>query len=84
VLGQVPLDPAVGELSADEAEDRGVSIPLVGRVALPRTREEREQEGRRPPIALREDGGEPRRALRRLATGVASQVNVVVGEEDGS
>jgi ATP-binding protein involved in chromosome partitioning len=81
VLGQVPLDPAVGELTADEDDDRGVAIPLVGRVALPRTREEREQEGRRPPVALREDGGDPRRALRRLATGVAARVNVVVAGE---
>ncbi len=82
ILGRVPLDPDVGELS-EESDERGVSLPLVGQLALPRTREEREQEGARPPVVLREDGGEPRLALRWMATSVAARVNAVAGEGDG-
>jgi ATP-binding protein involved in chromosome partitioning len=75
VLGRVPLDPAVGDLEAEPEEPPGVDVPLLGRLQLPRTREEREHEGRLPPTALREDGGESRAAFRDLATGVAVRVN---------
>ena len=71
VLGSLPLDPKVGTLSV-EPTDTGVSLPVVGRVGLPRTRQERE--GRLPPVVLRDDG-ETRRALRVAATRVAARVN---------
>jgi len=71
VLGRLPLDPAVGTLSEEE-RSRAVSIPMVGRIGLPRTREERE--GRLPPVALR-DGAESRLAARETATRVAARVN---------
>jgi len=75
VLGQIPLDSAVGDLEDEPEEPPGVEVPLVGRLQLPRTREEREHGGRLPPTALREDGDESRAAFRRLATRVAARVN---------
>ncbi|MFC7157205.1 P-loop NTPase [Halomarina halobia] len=82
VLGRLPLDPAVGVLSEQsEPDERGVTLPLVGRLALPRSQEHREQGGRFPPIALREDGagygGGTRGAARTMATAVAARVNAL-------
>ena len=78
VLGRVPLDPAAGTLEADSDEAAtapGIDVPLVGRLQLPRTREERESAGALPPLALREDGGEAREQLRAAATRVAARLN---------
>jgi ATP-binding protein involved in chromosome partitioning len=74
LLGQVPLDPSVGDLEDDPSAPPGVDVPLVGRLQLPRTREERETEGTLPPSALRDDGGETRTAFRSLATHTAARV----------
>src|SRR6056297_145973 len=45
VLARIPLDPTVGpgDDAGDETEedDHGVSVPLLGRLALPRTTDER-------------------------------------------
>ena len=71
VLGRLPLDPDVGTLS-EEGRSTAVSIPMVGRIGLPRTREERE--GRLPPVAIRDDAGS-RPAAREIATRVAARVN---------
>ncbi|MFC7045142.1 Mrp/NBP35 family ATP-binding protein [Halobacteriaceae archaeon GCM10025711] len=80
VLAELPLDPMVGVHERDE-DERGVSIPVVGRVAMPRTREERERGGRLPPVSLREDGGEVRDALRLAATRTAARLDqLAVGE----
>ena len=76
VLGRVPIDPAAGRLdTGEEPSTPGVSIPGLGRLQLPRTREERERGGRLPPIVLRDGGGETRDRLRRTATRVAARVN---------
>lgn len=78
VLGRVPLDPAVGDLESDEDEAAtapGTDLPLIGRLQLPRTREEREQAGSLPPVALREDGGATRERLRAAATRGAARLN---------
>jgi len=80
VLGRVPLDPAVGTLAPDEDEGEtvtapGIDLPLIGRLQLPRTREEREQTGSLPPMALRENGGEARERLRAAATRAAARLN---------
>jgi ATP-binding protein involved in chromosome partitioning len=81
VLGRLPLDPLVDTLDEDEEEtdSPGVSIPLVGRLQLPRTRAEREREGRRPPIAVRTGGSEreavARDAFRLMAARVAARAN---------
>jgi ATP-binding protein involved in chromosome partitioning len=82
VLGRIPLDPAVGALKpdADEGEGQavtgtGIDLPLIGRLQLPRTREEREQTGSLPPMALRENGGEARERLRAAATRGAARLN---------
>jgi ATP-binding protein involved in chromosome partitioning len=84
VLGRVPIDPAVGTLDSGEEPPKppGVSIPGIGRLQLPRTREEREGGGRLPPTALREDGGETREQLLRAATRVAARVNQAAVELD--
>lgn len=73
VLGEIPLDESVGDLAGDPADPPGVSVPLIGRLSLPRTREERSPG--RPPTVLRADGGAPRPALRATATRVAARVN---------
>lgn len=78
VLGRLPLDPAVGVLEMEADDPPGVSVPLVGRLQLPRTREEREQGGRRPPSAIRDDDTETRAAFRRLASRTAARVNAAV------
>lgn len=78
VLGRVPLDPAAGELESVEDEVEiplGIDLPLVGRLQLPRTREEREQAASLPPVTLRKDGGETREQLRAAATRVAARLN---------
>jgi ATP-binding protein involved in chromosome partitioning len=75
VLGSLPLDPAVG---TDETEEPttppGIDLPVVGRLQLPRTREERRAGGGRPLVA-RDDGGETGERLRAVATRVAARVN---------
>jgi ATP-binding protein involved in chromosome partitioning len=77
VLGQIPIDPAVGTLSTeDEGEtERGIRVPGLGRFQLPRTREERDGANALDPMVVREDGGEARTALRLLASRTAARVN---------
>ena len=80
VLGRLPLDPVVDTLDEDDPSGPpGVSVPLVGRLQFPRTRAEREHEGRRPPVAVRTGGNEAeavaRDAFRLMATRVAARVN---------
>jgi ATP-binding protein involved in chromosome partitioning len=83
VLGRVPLDPAAGALEEDgEATAPGVDLPLVGRLQLPRTHEERAAAGTLAPLALRDDGGESRHRLRAAATRVAARVNQAAVELD--
>jgi len=83
VLGRLPLDPAFGTCEPDDDESSGVSIPLIGRLQLPRTRGQRERETNLPPIAVRDGAGPPRRASRRLATRTAARINaLVVGDND--
>ncbi|MFB6300840.1 MAG: Mrp/NBP35 family ATP-binding protein [Halobacteriales archaeon] len=80
VLGQIPLDPRVGDLEMaddDSTDPPGVSIPGLGRLQLPRTRAEREQSGSRPPMVLREDGGETRRALELFATRTSARIQAL-------
>ncbi len=81
VLGGLPLDPAVGTLDgdADPPDPPGISIPGVGRLQLPRTRQERERPTNLPPIAIREGGGASRDAAEYLATRTAARVNELVG-----
>lgn len=71
VLGGLPLDPDIGTLTED-GRTLGVSIPGIGSIGLPRTREERA--GRLPPVAIRNDA-ESRPAARGIATRVAARVN---------
>lgn len=77
VVGRLPLDPSVGTRTETDDEAAGLSIPYLGRLSLPRTRQEREQTDRRPPVVLRDDGGEMRDQLRLAATRVAARVNAV-------
>lgn len=81
VLGRIPLDPSVGSLEADDADPPGIDVPVIGRLSMPQTREERT--GRLPPSALREDGP-VRTNLRRMATRVAARCQhaVVRSDED--
>ena len=79
LLGQIPIDPAVGTLSGEGGDDDppGINVPGLGRLQLPRTREERERPDTLDPVAVREDGGETRTALRSLATRTAARVNAL-------
>jgi ATP-binding protein involved in chromosome partitioning len=80
LLGQVPLDPAVGTLRTTSDESaRGVTVPFLGRLRVPRTSEERTG-GALPPVALRDDGGEPRAVLRTAAGRVAARIDALVAE----
>jgi ATP-binding protein involved in chromosome partitioning len=78
VVGRLPLDPAVGSLRTEDGDDDdapgGVSLPLLGRLQLPRTRAERERPDSHPPVAVREGGGEPREAFELLAARVAARL----------
>ncbi|MFB6154392.1 MAG: Mrp/NBP35 family ATP-binding protein [Haloferacaceae archaeon] len=82
LLGQIPIDPGVGTLSTGDDDDPpGIRVPGLGRLQLPRTREERERPNTLEPMAVREDGGEARRALRALATRTAARVNALAASE---
>lgn len=85
VLGEVPLDPAVGTLDEepDETEPLGVSIPGIGRLQLPQTRAERERPSSLPPITHRDDGGEVRAALNLTATRTAARITRLERERTG-
>jgi len=87
VLGQVPIDPAVGELDAAEEppDPPGVSIPGIGRLQLPRTQAERERPTSADPMVTSETGGETGRALSLVATRTAARVAelTVQDGEDG-
>jgi ATP-binding protein involved in chromosome partitioning len=78
VLGALPLDPAVGAL-VDTADETGITLPIVGRVGLPRTTDERDP--RLDPVAIRDDGA-PRTAFREIATRTAARVNAVPTIDD--
>jgi ATP-binding protein involved in chromosome partitioning len=84
VLGRIPLDPAVGTLESDEDPERppGIDVPLVGRLQLPRTAEERARQNTLPPLVRREDGGSPKTALRETATRVAARVDEAAAQLD--
>lgn len=84
VLGRIPLDPAVGasDAEAEDADPPGVSIPGLGRLQLPRTREQREQTTTSTPVALREDGA-TRVAAELLATRTAARINSFATEREG-
>lgn len=73
LLASLPLDPAAGTATyAEETTPPGVRLPGIGRLQLPRTREERDGRGTRPPIALR-DGGDVADGLRLAASRVAAR-----------
>ncbi|WP_458207818.1 Mrp/NBP35 family ATP-binding protein [Haladaptatus sp. NG-SE-30] len=76
VLGHVPIDPTVGMVPEDDSKDddsSGISIPLVGRLALPRTREEREGTGAVPAV-VQDSRQESGIVLRNVATRAAARV----------
>ena len=77
VLGQIPIDAGVGDLDSDEEppDPPGVTVPGVGRLQLPRTREERERPTSADPVVVRDGGGETRRAMALLAARVAARVH---------
>jgi ATP-binding protein involved in chromosome partitioning len=83
-LGRIPLDPAVGasDAEAEDADPPGVSLPGLGRLQLPRTREQREQTTTSAPVALREGGGTTRVAAELLATRTAARINSFVAERE--
>jgi ATP-binding protein involved in chromosome partitioning len=77
LLGQIPLDRAVGAVgTAPDETAAGVTIPLVGRLQLPRSSAERGGNSL-PPVALREDGTELREAFRTVAGRVAARVQAL-------
>jgi hypothetical protein len=57
-------------------------VPLVGRLQLPRTAEERARQNTLPPLVRREDGGSPKTALRETATRVAARVDEAAAQLD--
>jgi ATP-binding protein involved in chromosome partitioning len=80
VLGQVPIDPAVGTLDSekDVSDPLGMSIPGLGRLQLPRTRKERERPTSVAPIAIREGESATRDAVELLATQTAARINDLI------
>jgi ATP-binding protein involved in chromosome partitioning len=76
VLGQIPVDPDIGTLETDEADSDppGISIFGLGRLQLPRTREERERPTSVPPVAVRGNGGKAGQATTLVATRVAARL----------
>ncbi|WP_435345791.1 P-loop NTPase [Haloarchaeobius sp. HRN-SO-5] len=78
LLGQIPLDRAAGTIETTSEETaRGVTIPLVGRLQLPRSSAERGGTSL-PPVALRDDGGELRDVFRTVAGRVAARLQALV------
>src|SRR6056297_1275046 len=77
VLGRIPLEPALGTMDGDGEPVRppGIDVPLVGRLELPRTHEERTRGDRAPPLACRTDGGATREQLRITASRIAARLN---------
>jgi ATP-binding protein involved in chromosome partitioning len=75
VLGEVPLDPDIGDLSKDPVEPTGILMPFLGRLEIPRTRDERTD--RRAPVVARNapEGDDSKSAFRVLATRVAARIN---------
>jgi ATP-binding protein involved in chromosome partitioning len=87
ILGEVPIDPAVGTLDgeSDEESPLGVSIPGIGRLQLPQTRAERDNPSSLPPMTHRDDGGEVRAALNLTATRTAARITSLERERtDGT
>lgn len=82
VLGQIPIDPAIGTLDSDDEEPDppGLSIPGLGRLQLPQLREERERPTSLAPIAIRDGSGASRVATELLATRTAARINKLVIE----
>ncbi len=78
MLGRLPLDPSIGTVGAVEDGSAGIELPILGRLTVPRTREERS--GRLPPSALR-DGEPVRSAMRAMATRVAARCQHAVIRE---
>ncbi|MEF8774911.1 MAG: Mrp/NBP35 family ATP-binding protein [Haloarculaceae archaeon] len=83
VLGQVPIDPGVGQLEAeaDAPDPPGVTLPGIGRLQLPRTQDERERPTSTDPVVRREGAGETRTAVELVVTRTAVRVNEVAGAE---
>lgn len=74
VLGEIPVDPSIaGMASGERADPPGVSLPVVGRVGLPRTAEERDQSTTREPAVIGE--GETGQAFAVAAARTAARVD---------
>lgn len=73
LIAQLPLDSAVGMMDTDETDPLGFTIPRIGRVQLPRTREERESHKTKPPVSVQNVDSDVRRGLREGASRVAAQ-----------
>ncbi|RBI58552.1 ATP-binding protein [halophilic archaeon] len=86
VLGQLPIDPAVGKLDSENgtAEPPGISIPGIGRLQLPQRQDARERPTSLPPIAVRDEGGTTRDAVELLATRTAARINHLIVGQEGS
>lgn len=72
-LAQLPLDSAIGTTDIGETDTPGFAIPLIGRMQIPRTREERESREMNPPISVRNIDRDIRRELRKGASRVAAR-----------
>lgn len=82
LLGELPLDPAVGAFdAASEPADRtGITIPGIGRIGLPRTRAERDRRPRQPPLVIREPNNPVSIGLASVTTRIAARVNSLIFE----
>ncbi|WP_265110804.1 Mrp/NBP35 family ATP-binding protein [Halosolutus halophilus] len=76
VLGRLPLNPAVGAPNREEdVNPPGIEVPVIGRLDLPRTREEREREELPDPVVIREDAGPLRNAFDQICTRTAARID---------
>lgn len=75
LLASVPLDPETGPATdTEKKQPPGVRVPIMGRLQLPRTREERTGHGGSPPLSIRDTDSEVRDGLRTAASRVAARV----------
>lgn len=77
MLGQIPIDTAAGNLESgrESTTSPGIDVPFLGRLQLPRTRQEREGARSRTPVVIREGNGDTQERLRFVATRIAARLN---------
>lgn len=81
LLASLPLDPAAGtSTDTDGTTPLGIRIPMMGRLQIPQTREEREGHDTKLPISLRDTNSNVKDGLRAAASRVAARTAHLASE----